>query len=276
MRAVVPARSSSGASLVARAVRAADRTDADRHLDRGWLKDHLAEERREADTLGEIREAIFGAQDGVTSILIVVITVAAATTNSYAVLVAGIAAATAEVISMAAGEYMSSRSQRQLYIAQIEREREEVRDRPGESEAEVAMLLEREGMTLDAAKRVASELANSPEALLKTMVEKELGITVEAGPGALQGAIVLAVTFALASLVPIGPFFFLPVGSAAIVAVALSAVAMFVLGFVKARIVNTNPVASGLEIVGLVAVASAGGYVVGTLLPRALGAAPVP
>src|SRR3954470_5691582 len=113
---------------------ASDRTDPDRHLDRAWLEAHLAEERREADNLSETREAVFGAQDGVTSILIVVITVATATSNSYAVLVAGLAAAIAEIISMAAGEYMSSKSQREIFQAQIEGERDEVRDRPGESE----------------------------------------------------------------------------------------------------------------------------------------------
>ncbi len=247
-----------------------------KHLDREWLARHLAEERHEADLLGEIREAIFGAQDGVTSILIVVITVATATTSSYAVLVAGIAAATAEIISMAAGEYMSSRSQRQLFLAQIERERVEVRERPGESEAEVAYLLEQEGLAEAASKRVAAELAREPNVLLKTMVEKELGITVEAGPGALQGAVVLAVTFALAACVPIAPFFFLPVGPAAFTAVGLSAVAMFVLGLVKARFVGTNPFLSGLEIVALVAGASAAGYIVGTVLPRALGFAANP
>ena len=247
-----------------------------KHLDRAWLTQHLADERREADLLGEIREAIFGAQDGVTSILIVVITVATATTNSYAVLIAGIAAATAEIISMAAGEYMSSRSQRQLFLAQIEREREEVRDRPGESEAEVAMLLEHEGLSEAAAKRVAAELAREPRVLLKTMVEKELGITLEAGPGALQGAIVLALTFAVASLIPIGPFFFLGVGPAMMTSIALSAIAMFILGVVKGRVVGANPVISGLEIVALVAAAALGGYVVGTLLPRALGAPAAP
>lgn len=242
-----------------------------RHLDREWLAQHLAEERREADALGEIREAIFGAQDGVTSILIVVITVATATTSSYAVLIAGIAAATAEIISMAAGEYMSSRSQRELFLAQIEGEREEVRERPGESEAEVAFLLEREGLSETSAKRVAAELAREPNVLLKTMVEKELGITVDAGPGALQGALVLALTFAVASLVPIGPFFFFPVGTAVYVAIGMAIVVMFLLGVAKARFTRANPLVSGLQIVLLVIGASAGGFVVGTLLPRALG-----
>jgi len=242
-----------------------------KHLDRAWLTQHLADERREADLLGEIREAIFGAQDGVTSILIVVITVATATTNQYAVLVASIAAAAAEIISMAAGEYMSSRSQREIFLAQIEREREEVRDRPGESEAEVALLLEQEGLSASSAQRVAAELAREPMVLLKTMVEKELGITVEAGPGALQGALVLALTFAVASLVPIGPFFFVPVATAVYVSIGLSAISMFALGVVKARFTGQNPLRSGLEIVALVALASLGGFVVGTLLPHALG-----
>ena len=177
---------------------------------------------------------------------------------------------------MAAGEYMSSRSQRQLFLAQIEREREEVRDRPGESEAEVAMLLEQEGLSAASAQRVAAELAQEPNVLLKTMVEKELGITVEAGPGALQGAVVLAVTFAVASLIPITPFFFLSVQTAMITSISLSAVAMFILGVVKGRVVGANALVSGLEIVALVAGASVGGYIVGTLLPRALGAPTAP
>ena len=247
-----------------------------RHLDRAWLTAHLAEERHEADRLGEIREVIFGAQDGVTSILIVVITVATATANSYAVLIAGIAAAMAEIISMAAGEYMSSRSQREIFVAQIEREREEVRDRPGESEAEVAMLLEHEGLPRDAATHVAEELARQPNVLLKTMVEKELGISVEAGPSALQGAIILAVTFGIAALIPLSPFFALPVASAVWVAIALSGGSMFVLGLLKARLTRRNPIVSGLEIVALVAAASLGGFVTGTLLPRMLGFVALP
>ncbi len=254
----------------------AERIGANPHLDREWLRAHLAEERHEADLLGEVREAIFGAQDGVTSILIVVITVATATGNSTAVLIAGIAAAMAEVISMAAGEYMSSRSQREIFLAQIEKERQEVADRPGESEAEVAFLFEAEGLSAESSKRVAAELAREPRSLLKTMVEKELGLVVEAGPGPLQGALVLALTFAVASVVPIGPFVFLPIATALPVAIGISAMAMFALGVVKSRYTGGSWLRSGLEIVGLVALASVGGYIVGTILPRVLGFAPAP
>src|SRR5207302_4712105 len=144
-----------------------------------WLKRHLAQERRQAGVLSEIREAVFGAQDGLTSVLAVVSTVGGATADSYSVLVAGFAATLAGVFSMAAGEYMSSKSQREIFEAQIAQEALEVEERPAEAEAEVAFMLEQEGLQPDAAQRVARELASSKRALLKTMVEKELGLTVE-------------------------------------------------------------------------------------------------
>jgi len=250
-------------------------TPARDYLSKRWLAEHLTEERRSADLLSEVREAIFGAQDGVTSILTVVITVATATSQQYAVLVAGIAAALAEVLSMGAGEYMSSRSQREIFLAQIEKERQEVAERPGESEAEVAYMLEQEGLPEASARRVAAEIAREPNVLLKTMVEKELGITVEEGHSPLQGALVLAFTFAVASLVPISPFFFFPVPTALVIAVIFSAVVMFGLGVAKSRLTGRSPVRSGLEIVGLVLAATVGGWIFGTLLPHALGFAGV-
>ena len=254
------------------AVSPTEMTDRPYH-DRKWLAEHLGKERREADLLSEVREAIFGAQDGVTSILIVVITVATATGQQLTVLVASIAAALAEVISMGAGEYMSSKSQREIFLSQIAKEQQEVNDRPGESEAEVAYMLEQEGLDEAAARRVAAELARKPPVLLKTMVEKELGLTVEEGGSALQGALILSGAFALAALVPIVPFFFLPVSVALVVAVVLCAVAMFALGVAKSRLTGRNPVRSGLEIVALVLAATAGGWVFGTILPQALGLA---
>ena len=75
---------------------------------REWIADHLAEERRNSALLGETREIIFGAQDGLVSTLAVVATVAGATHEPYAVIVAGVAAGLAGVFSMAAGEYIGS------------------------------------------------------------------------------------------------------------------------------------------------------------------------
>src|SRR5205807_3233525 len=159
-------------------------------FDSAWLANHLAVERRQASVLSEIREAVFGAQDGLTSVLAVVSTVGGATGQTYPVLVAGLAATLAGVFSMAAGEYMSSKSQREIFEAQIATEAQEVEERPGEAEAEVAFLLQEEGLAPAAARRVASELATSKNVLLKTMVEKELGLSVDEDANALRGAVV--------------------------------------------------------------------------------------
>src|SRR3989442_1565762 len=221
----------------------------ERHLDREWLDQHLAEERREADLLGEIREALFGMQDGLVSTVAVVSTVGGATGDRYPVVVAGIASALAGVFSMAAGEYLSSKRQREIYLAQIEKERAEVDERPEEAQAEVAYLLEAEGLSEASARRVAAELSHAPNALLKTMVEKELGLVVEEGHGALQGAVIMGASFGLASLVPIVPYLIAPPNVALVPSLVVSALVVFAIGVVKSRWTRRNPIASGLEIV---------------------------
>jgi VIT1/CCC1 family predicted Fe2+/Mn2+ transporter len=245
------------------------------NYDPAWLRQHLEQERREASVLSEIREAVFGAQDGLTSVLAVVSTVGAATGQPYAVLVAGFAATLAGVFSMAAGEYMSSKSQREIFEAQIATEASEVEDRPGEAEAEVAFMLEQEGLEREAAFRVAHELASNKKVLLKTMIEKELGLTVEDDNNALRGALVMGGSFGVFSLVPILPYLALPVPIALWVSVVLTALTLFAMGALKSRWTGRHWLSSGLEIFGLGAFAGIAGYAFGTLLPSALGVAGV-
>src|SRR2546427_2011359 len=179
-------------------------------FDRGWIQRHLADERRKASLLGEIREAIFGAQDGLVSTLAVGSTVAGASANRLPVLVAGIASGLAGVFSMAAGEYMSSKSQREIFEAQIAGEREEVAERPGEAEAEMAYMLAEDGLPHADASAMARTIAEHPDVLLKTMVEKELGLTGDDAEGSpLQGALIMGASFGLGALVPILPYLLL-------------------------------------------------------------------
>jgi VIT1/CCC1 family predicted Fe2+/Mn2+ transporter len=243
--------------------------------DVGWLKEHLDRERRSASVLSEIREAVFGAQDGLTSVLAVVSTVGGATGQAYPVLVAGFAATLAGIFSMAAGEYMSSKSQREIFAAQIATEAIEVDERPGEAEAEVAYLLHQDGLNPDAALRVARELASNKQVLLKTMVEKELGLAADEDANAGRGALVMGASFGVAALVPILPYLFVGVHTALYVSVALSALTLFGMGALKSRWTRRHWLPSGLEIFGLGAFAGIAGYFFGTLLPAALGVAGV-
>lgn len=242
--------------------------------DRTWLATHLADERKASALLGEIREVVFGAQDGLVSTLAVVATVAGASNQAFPIVVAGIASGLAGIFSMAAGEYIGSKSQREIYDAQIENERLEVVERPGESEAEVSFMLAEEGLGDEDAARVAAIMARHPEVLLRTMVSKELGIQIEDDHGSvLQGALIMGAAFGAGAIVPILPFLLLPVGIALPVAAVATGAVLFAIGVVKSRWTRRSAIASGLEILALAAVAGIAGYLFGTVMPALLGVA---
>jgi vacuolar iron transporter family protein len=237
-----------------------------------WIREHLRVERRRSGLLGEIREAIFGAQDGLVSTLAVVSTVSGATNDRFAILVAGIAAALAGVFSMAAGEFMSSRSQREIFEQQIIEEQEEVHERPGEAEAEVAYLFGEDGLPREEAVQVARLLARHPTVLLKTMVEKELGLAVEESGGSpLQGGLVMGLAFGLGAAVPVIPYLLLPVETGIIWSLIGTGFVLFLIGVMKSRWTGRGALVSGLEILALGAFAGIAGYFFGDILPALLG-----
>jgi VIT1/CCC1 family predicted Fe2+/Mn2+ transporter len=241
---------------------------------KAWLAAHLAEERKGSAMLGEVREVVFGAQDGLVSTLAVVATVAGASGQAFPVVVAGIASGLAGVFSMAAGEYIGSKSQREIFDAQVENERLEVEERPGEAEAEVAFMLSEEGLGDEDAARVAAVMARHPEVLLRTMVSKELGIQVEDEHGSvLQGALIMGAAFGAGALVPILPFLLFPVGPALPIAAAATGAVLFGIGVVKSRWTHRSALSSGMEVLALAAIAGIAGYLFGTLMPTLLGVA---
>jgi vacuolar iron transporter family protein len=243
--------------------------------DRDQVIAHITEERRRISLLGEIREFVFGAQDGLVSTLAVVVTVAAATSDRLAVLIAGLASAVAGIFSMAAGEYLGSKSQAEIFDRQIDDERQEVEHRPAEAEAEVAYLFEEEGLPAEDARRVASILARHPTSMLATMVSKELGLTyaeqldTEGSP--LRGALVMGGIFAVGGVIPIVPFLFTNGMSAIVWSAGLTGLALFAMGAVKSRWTGRTWYASGLEVFSLAMIAGVAGYLFGSILPTLLG-----
>lgn len=240
-----------------------------------WIAAHIAEERRSVSLLGEVREIVFGAQDGLVSTLAVVATVAGATSDNLAVLIAGLASAMAGVFSMAIGEYMGSKSQEEIFQQQVTNERGEVQERPLEAEAEVAYLFTTEGMTEQDAWKVAAIIGRHPESLLATMVSKELGIIhdldEQTAGSPLRGAILMGAAFAAGAVVPVLPFVFAEGVTALATATLATGLVLFGIGAVKARWTQESWLWSGLQIVSLAAVAGIAGYLFGTLLSSILG-----
>jgi VIT1/CCC1 family predicted Fe2+/Mn2+ transporter len=232
----------------------------------------LDAERRRAGLLGDVREAIFGAQDGLVSTLAVVSAVAGATHDQFAVLIAGIAAGLAGIFSMAAGEYLSSKSQREIALAQISDERERVARQPEQVRAELAYILIGEGLPQADATQVADIMGRQREALLNIKVLKQFGVEVEEATGsAFQGALVMGASFALGAIAPILPYLLLPLDLALYASVIATGAVLFAIGVVKTRWTHRSPIGSGIEILAIGALAGIVGYLLGTVLPTILG-----
>ena len=227
----------------------------------------LDRERWRVASLGRIREVVFGAQDGILSTVALVTSVAVALDSQTAVLVAGLAAA-AGTISMATGAYLGSRAEQDVQRAEIAREAQEIEEKPAEELAELVVIYQREGRTFEEARRMADEIAEDKELWLRTLVEKELGISPDETTNPIKDAAAMGLSFLLAASVPIIPHVVLTGTAAISVSVAGALVALFVLGSLKGRLVQKSPILQGLEILGIGAVSAAIGFALGDGIPR--------
>ena len=220
---------------------------------------------------GRIREVVFGAQDGLLSTLALVTGVRGADAQRDAVLVAGFAGALAGTISMALGAYIAAKSQRDVFAAELEKERSQLERRPHVEVIELADIFQAEGLDYDAANRAARAIATNPDVMLKTMAEKELGIPYEPAGSPLSDAATMGTSFVLGAAVPILPYLFLSTTAGLVFSVVLTLGTLFVMGTVKASLAGESRLRSGVEIAGLAGAAAALAYVVGTVVPNALG-----
>jgi len=180
---------------------------------------------------GTLRAVIFGVSDGLVSNLSLVMGVAGASAaHPSLVLLAGVAGLLAGALSMAAGEYISMQSQRELFERQIELERAEMEAMPEEEEAELAAAYRAKGFARDEAARIAHRLFQDPEAALDILVREELGLDPDELGSPWGAAIGSMVSFALGAAVPVIPFLF--GGGPVITAISLGAslAALFAVG----------------------------------------------
>ena len=225
-------------------------------------------ERWRVARLGRIREVVFGAQDGLLSTVALVTGVAVAVDNQTTVLVAGLAAALPGMLSMATGAFLGSRAEQDVQRAEIAREAQELEDNPAEELAELVVLYQREGKTYQEARHLADEIAEDKELWLRTLVEKELGISPDDTSSPVKDALTMGVAFILAATIPIVPHFFMEGGAAISVSIAAALTGLFILGVGKGRLVQRSPLMQGLEILVIGAISAGIGFGLGGLIPR--------
>jgi VIT1/CCC1 family predicted Fe2+/Mn2+ transporter/rubrerythrin len=231
----------------------------------------LTTEPARIERLSSIREVVFGAQDGLVSTFAVVAGLAAAGVHHLTVLLAGAVAAVAGILSMSVGTFLASRAQRQLYEAELARERREIREHPGEEIAELIAALTARGMSRTDAVEVGRRVARHPELLLTTLSVFELGLAPQRLGSPVRDSFVMAAAFGLSAALPLLPFLFPRVPVALTVSAAVTLLALFAVGTIKGRLGHISAVRSGLEVAVLGAASGLIGFALGRVAAVVFG-----
>jgi VIT1/CCC1 family predicted Fe2+/Mn2+ transporter len=215
-------------------------------------------------TGGWLRPAVFGASDGLVSNFALIAGVTGGTEDSKAVLLAGLAGLAAGAFSMAAGEYISVRSQAEQALAEIELERRELERNPAGEDRELAQMYVAKGLEPELAREVARQLSRDAEGVLDVHVREELGISREDLPSATLAAGSSFASFAVGAMLPVLPY--LVDGTSMLPALILTLAGLFLCGAFVTRLTPRPWWYGGLRQTLVGAVAAAVTFGVGSLV----------
>jgi vacuolar iron transporter family protein len=233
-------------------------------------KNSLEQRHKSISNGGNLRAAVFGVNDGLISNASLLLGVAGANAPHHLIVLSGIAGLLAGACSMAAGEYVSVSSQRELYEYQIELERKELEFYPDEEAAELAMIYQARGLPEEEAHRFARLLISMPDKALDTLAKEELGLNPQELGSPWGAAISSFFSFTLGAAIPLVPYIIGNTFWHLTVMIGVTAVALFSIGAALSLFTNRSALASGLRMLLIGAAAGSVTYGVGSLLGIAL------
>jgi VIT1/CCC1 family predicted Fe2+/Mn2+ transporter len=197
---------------------------------------------------GWIGDAIYGVNDGLGAIFGIVSGVSGATLgNSRFVLLAGLAGMIASALSMGSGAYLAAKSEREIYEAELARERESIAFNESEARELLSLYYQVKGLPSSDADRFVDHLSRDKEQFVRTLAAERLSATEEGLANPLASATSGALSTAVGAFVPIVPFFFMSGYPAIITAAVISLIAHFAVGAAKSLITVRSWWSSGLE-----------------------------
>lgn len=216
-------------------------------------------------TTSHLADIILGGQDGLVNVLGLVLGLVAANSDIRIILAGGLAATFAESISMAAVAFTSKSAQNDHYQAELKRELQEIRSMPTNEKEEIRQIFKAKGFSGQILTDVTEHITTDESLWLKTMMNEELGlIEISKRDIYIQTAVVGLSTLG-GSLIPLTPFFGLPVHIALAASLVISAAVLVVVGVYKAHITIGNPVKSAAQMAIIGLGASLVGYLIGLL-----------
>jgi VIT1/CCC1 family predicted Fe2+/Mn2+ transporter len=215
---------------------------------------------------GNLRAAVFGVNDGLVSNVSLILGIAGASSNNSFILLTGTAGLLAGAFSMAAGEYVSVRSQREMYEHQIELERAELDEYPKAEAEELALIYAARGMPKDEAHELATRTIADPKLALDTLAREELGLNPDELGSPWGASLSSFFSFAAGAAVPLVPFLLSSGDRALISAILLTAVSLFSVGALISLFTGRSAVRDGLRMLAIGAGAGAITYAIGRLM----------
>jgi VIT1/CCC1 family predicted Fe2+/Mn2+ transporter len=217
-----------------------------------------------------LRAAVFGVNDGLVSNVSLILGVAGAGATGQTILTSGLAGLLAGSLSMASGEYVSVRSQREMYEYQIGLERDELEEYPAEEAEELALIYQARGVELEQARSIAARLMANPEHALNTLAREELGLNPDDLASPWAAAAFSFCAFGSGALLPLLPYLLHTAsGQALRWSIGLTMTALFGVGMALSLFNGRSAVRGGLRMLLIGAAAAACTWAVG----RAVGAA---
>jgi VIT1/CCC1 family predicted Fe2+/Mn2+ transporter len=199
------------------------------------------------DKSGSTRAAVFGISDGLVSNTALVMGFAGAAPSNRTILFAGVAGLLAGAFSMAAGEYVSVASQRDLFRREIEMEASELRDKPEEEQKELELIYRAKGIDRDSAAKVAEQIMADPTTALDTLAREELGLDPSELGSPVKVALSSFVAFAIGASVVVIPYLLTSGTTALVLAIVLAMLAMLIVGGVVGRLSGRGVVFSAFR-----------------------------
>jgi VIT1/CCC1 family predicted Fe2+/Mn2+ transporter len=220
---------------------------------------------------GGLRAAIFGVNDGLVSITLLVLGVAGASSEYGIILLTGVAGLLAGAFSMGTGEYISMRSQREMFEYQISLERDELAQYPQEEAAELALIYQARGMQPTEAKALALRMISDPEMGLDTLAREELGINPDELGSPWQAALFSFFAFVVGGLVPLMPYLLNLQRHPLLICVFMSTIGLFVVGAAISLFTGRQALWGGFRMLGIGGLAGLVSYFIGHAVGGHLG-----
>lgn len=223
------------------------------------------ERRRVFERLANIREVVFGIQDGVLTTAGVLAGLSGAVSGRSQVILAALASTAAGALSMGAGAYLGTRAETEVLRSELRRARAEAQGQPYVLQESLLGALAKEGLTREAGYRVVQLLSSAPQALFSTAEEKIYGLGGATFGNPVAEGLLMGVAFVAGALVPLLPFIvFSSIRSGLIAGIATTAVVLFAVGYTfEGRLADKPGWISGLRFLCIALGAAAVGYLLG-------------